>query len=143
MTRTAAFLVSTLVCASVLSGCGGQSAYCDAVDKGKASLNTFGEKRTDAAYAGYAKVLDGVAKVAPKTIKKDWTALADVTKGVIAAQKAVDLKLEEMTVTAKVKKLSAAQLKQLNTAYEAFNATTAQRTAVVKNVKQECKITLK
>jgi uncharacterized protein (DUF885 family) len=143
MTRTAAFLVSTLVCASVLSGCGGQSAYCEAVDNGKASLNTFGEKRTDAAYAGYAKVLDGVAKVAPKTIKKDWTALADVTKGVIAAQKAVDLKLEEMTVTAKVKKLSAAQLKQLNTAYEAFNATTAQRTAVVKNVKQECKITLK
>ncbi|WP_332643227.1 hypothetical protein [Aeromicrobium sp.] len=143
MTRTAAFLVSTLVCASVLSGCGGGSAYCDAVDKDKASLNTFGEKRTDAAYAGYASVLEGVAKVAPKTIKKDWTTLADVTKGVIAAQKTVDLKLEEMTITAKVKKLSAAQLKQLNTAYEAFNATTAQRTAVVKNVKQECKITLK
>lgn len=143
MTRTAAFLVSTLVCASVLSGCGGKSAYCEAIDKDKASLNTFGEKRTDAAYAGYAKVLEGVAKVAPTTIKKDWTALADVTKGVIAAQKKVDLKLEEMTVTSKVKKLSAAQLKQLNTAYEAFNATTAQRTAVVKNVKQECKITLK
>lgn len=143
MTRTAAFLVSTLVCATVLSGCGGGSAYCDAVEKDKASLNSFGEKRTDAAYAGYAKVLDGVAKVAPKTIKKDWTALADVTKGVIAAQKTVDLKLEEMTITAKVKKLSPAQLKQLNTAYEAFNATTAQRTSVVKNVKQECKITLK
>ena len=48
-----------------------------------------------------------------------------------------------MTDTAKVKKLSEAQLKQLNTAYEAFNGTTEQRTAVVKNVKQECKITLK
>jgi hypothetical protein len=71
------------------------------------------------------------------------TALADVTKGVIAAQKAVGLTLEEMTDTAKVKKLSTAQLKQLNTAYQAFNATTTQRNAVVKNVKQECKITLK
>lgn len=143
MTRTAAFLVSTLACAAVLSGCGGGNAYCDAVEKDKATLNTFGEKRTDAAYADYAKVFDGVAKVAPKTVKKDWTALADVTEGVIAAQKSVDLKLEEMTDTAKVKKLTEAQLKELNTAYEAFNGTTEQRTAVVKNVKQECKITLK
>ncbi len=79
----------------------------------------------------------------PRTIKKDWQSLADVTKGVIAAQKAVKLKLEEMSDSAKVKKLTEAQLKQLNTAYEAFNGTTAQRTAVVKNVKQECKITLK
>ena len=143
MTRTAALLISTLVCATVLSGCGGGSAYCDAVEKDQKSLNTFGEKRTDAAYASYAKVFDGVAKVAPKAIAKDWKALADVTKGVITAQKAVDLKLEEMTDTAKVKKLSEAQLKKLNTAYQAFNGTTEQRRAVVKNVKQECKITLK
>jgi len=143
MSRTPAVLVSTIVCATVLSACGGESAYCTAVGKDKVSLNTFGEKRTDAAYADYAKVFDGVAKVAPASIKKDWTALADVTKGVIAAQKAVNLKLEEMTDPAKVKKLNADQLKQLNTAYEAFNGTTAQRAAVVKNVKQECKITLK
>jgi hypothetical protein len=143
MSRTAAFLVTTIVGATVLSGCGGGSAYCDAVEKDKSSLNTFGEKRTDAAYARYAKVFEGVAKVAPKTVQKDWTTLADVTKGVIAAQEAVNLKLEEMTDTAKVKTLTEAQLKQLNTAYEAFNGTTAQRTAVVKNVKQECKITLK
>lgn len=142
MSRTLAVLASTLVCASVLSGCGGGSAYCEAVDKDKASLNTFGEKRTDAAYADYAKVFEGVAKVAPKDIQKDWQALADVTKGVIAAQKAVDLKLEDMTDSAKVKELSEAQLKQLNKAYEAFNGTTAQRAAVVKNVKQECEITL-
>lgn len=143
MSRTTAFLVSTIACATMLSGCGGGSAYCDAIKKDQDSLNTFGEKRTDAAYASYAKVFEGVAKVAPKDINKDWTALANVTKGVIAAQKTVNLKLEEMTDKTKVKKLSAAQLKQLNTAYEAFNGTTAQRTAVVKNVKQECKITLK
>ncbi|MEO6604291.1 MAG: hypothetical protein ABIN55_01635 [Aeromicrobium sp.] len=143
MTRIPVFLVATIVGATVLSGCGGGNAYCDAVEKDKASLNAFGEKRTDAAYANYAKVFDGVAKVAPKAIKKDWKALADVTKGVIAAQKAVDLKLEQMTDTAKVKKLTDAQLKQLNSAYEAFNKTTEERTAVVKNVKQECKIQLK
>ena len=143
MTRIAAILISTLVGAMVLSGCGGGSAYCEAVEKDQKSLNTFGDKRSNAAYASYAKVLDGIAKDAPKAIAKDWTALADVTKGVIAAQKAVDLKLEEMTDAAKVKKLSEAQLKQLNTAYQAFNGTKEQRNAVVKNVKQKCKITLK
>ena len=143
MSRTAAFLASTLVSVAMLSGCGGGNAYCDAVKKDESSLNTFGQKRTDAAYASYVKVFDGVAKVAPASIKKDWKSLADVTKGVIAAQKAVDLKLEDMTDTAKVKKLTPAQLSQLNKAYEAFNGTTTQRAAVVKNVKQECKITLK
>lgn len=143
MKRFAALVVVTTVAATTLSGCGGGNAYCDAVDHGKTTLNTFGQKRTDEAYATYAKVFDGVAKVAPTSIRKDWTALADVTKGVISAQKGVGLSLEDMTDTAKVKKLTTAQLKKLNTAYKAFNATTAQRTAVVKNVKQECKITLK
>ncbi len=143
MTRTAAFLVSTLVCATVLSGCGGGSAYCDAVDKDKASLNTFGKKRTDAAYASYAKVFEGVAKVAPKAIKKDWTSLADVTKGVIAAQKAVDLKLEDMTDAAKVKKLTERSSSSSTPRMRRSTERPAQRTAVVKNVKQECKITLK
>jgi hypothetical protein len=143
MKRSAALMVVTIVAATTLSGCGGGNAYCDAVDNGKATLNTFGQKRTDAAYANYAKVFAGVAKVAPTSIRKDWTTLADVTKGVISAQKGVGLALEDMTNTTKVKKLTTAQLKKLNTAYQAFNATTKQRTAVVKNVKQECKITLK
>ena len=143
MNRSVALMVVTIVAATTLSGCGGGNAYCDAVDKGKATLNTFGQKRTDAAYAKYATVFDGVTKVAPTSIRKDWTTLADVTKGVIAAQKGVGLSLEDMTDTTKVKKLSTAQLKTLNTAYQAFNATTTQRNAVVKNVKQECKITLK
>lgn len=143
MRRPAAFLVTTIVAATTLSSCGGGNPYCDAVEKDKSALNTFGQKRTDAAYADYAKVFQGVAKVAPTAIRKDWTTLADVTKGVIAAQKDVGLSLEEMTDPVKVKKLDKAELKALNVAYKAFNGTTAQRTAVVKNVKQECKITLK
>jgi hypothetical protein len=143
MRRTAAVLVTTIVAVTTLSGCGGGSAYCDAVNKDKTSLNTFGEKRTNAAYAGYAKVFSDVAKVAPTAIKKDWTTLADVTQSILDAQNEAGLKLEEMTDTAKVKKLSSAELKKLNTAYQAFNGTTAQRTAVVKNVLQECDIKLK
>lgn len=143
MKRSVALMVATIVAATTLSGCGGGNAYCDAVDKDKSTLNTFGQKRTDAAYAKYAKVFDGVAKAAPTSIRKDWKTLADVTRGVISAQKDVGLSLEEMTDAAKVKKLNTAQLKKLNTAYQAFNATTKQRNAVVKNVKQECKITLK
>ncbi len=144
MKHPAALLVATIVAVTTLSGCGGGgNPYCDAVTKGKSTLNTFGQKRTDAAYANYAKVFQGVAKVAPVSIRKDWTTLADVTNGVISAQSDVGLSLEDMTDTAKVKKLDAAQLKKLNAAYQAFNGTTAQRTAVVKNVKQKCKITLK
>jgi ribosomal protein S13 len=47
-----------------------------------------------------------------------------------------------MTDNARVKKLSTAQLKKLNNAYEAFNKTADQRRAVVKNVQQECDIKL-
>jgi hypothetical protein len=143
MRRTATVLVMTIVAATTLTGCGGGSSYCDAVEKNKSSLNTFGEKRTNAAYEDYAKVFASVAKVAPADIKKDWTTLAEVTKGILTAQNDANLKLEEMTDAAKVKKLSAAQLKKLNDAYKAFNGTGAQRTAVVKNVLQECDIKLK
>lgn len=143
MRRPAVLVVTTIALAATLSACGGGSAYCDAVDKDQSALNTFGQKRTDAAYAEYATVFKSVAKVAPTDVSKDWAKLADVTEGVIAAQKDVGLTLEEMTDTAKVKKLKDAELAKLNKAYEAFNGTMDQRTAVVKNVKQECSITLK
>ncbi len=143
MKRTAAVLVTTIVAITTLSGCGGGDPYCDAVKKDKETLNTFGQKRTDAAYAKYAKAFSDVGKQAPASVKKDWMTLSSVTKGIIDAQKEVGVKLEDMTDTAKVKKLNQAQLKKLNDAYDAFNTTTKQRNAVVKNVLQECKIKLK
>jgi outer membrane murein-binding lipoprotein Lpp len=142
MRRTATVLVTTIVAATTLAGCGG-SAYCDAVSKNEKTLNTFGQKRTNAAYANYAKVFADVGKESPPAVKKDWTALAKATRGIIAAQDKADIKLEDMRDTAKVKKLNPATLKDLNEAYEAFNATTKQRNAVVKNVLQECDIKLK
>jgi len=144
MKRTAAVLITTIVGITTLSGCGGGGdPYCDAVEKNKSTLNTFGQKRTNAAYAKYAKVFADVGKDAPASIQKDWTTLSTVTKGILDAQAKAGLKLEDMTDTAKVKKLNDAQLKELNTAYKTFNGTTKQRNAVVKNVKQKCKINLK
>ena len=143
MKSTATVLVTAIVGITTLSGCGGGDPYCEAVDKNKNTLNTFGQKRTNAAYANYAKVFGDVGKQAPAAIKKDWTTLSTVTTGILDAHKKVGIKLEEMTDKAKVKKLSDAQREELNAAYTTFNETKAQRNAVVKNVKQECKINLK
>ena len=143
MRRTATVLVTTIVAATTLSGCGGGSAYCDAVKKDQSSLNAFGKERTNAAYTNYAKVLAGIAKVSPADVKKDWTALANATSGIVAAQKTAGIPLEDMTDKTKLAKVSPAKQDKLNVAYKAFNGTTAQRTAVVKNVLQECDIKLK
>jgi hypothetical protein len=144
MKRTAAILVTTIVGIATLSGCGGGGdPYCDAVEKNKNTLNTFGQKRTDAAYAKYATVFGSIGKKAPASIKKDWTTLSTVTTGIIDAQKKAGVKLEDMTDSAKVKKLTPAQLKELNTAYKTFNGTKEERNAVVKNVLQKCDIKLK
>jgi hypothetical protein len=143
MKKTATVLVTTIVAITTLAGCGGGNPYCDAVKKDQDTLNTFGKDKTNSAYTTYAKAFARVAKDAPAEIKKDWTALSTATTGIIDAQQKAGIKLEEMTDTAKVKKLDPAQLKQLNKAYKAFNATTKQRTAVVKNVLQECDIKLK
>jgi hypothetical protein len=142
MMRAATMVVTMLLAITTLTACGGGDPYCDAVKDRTSTLNSFGQKRTTAAYTAYARTFRSIAKEAPASVKPDWTMIAKVTEDVLAAQKEVGLKLEQMTDTAKVKKLTTAQLQKLNNAYEAFNKTTDQRKAVVKNVKKECKITL-
>jgi hypothetical protein len=141
MKRAVAGMVIALAIAT-LTACSGDDPYCTTVEKNKKTLNSLGEKRTNAAYGSYARAFRSVAKVSPAAVKKDWTELAEVTAAVLNAQEKAGIKLEEMTDVAKVKKLNTQQLKTLNNAYEAFNKTTPQRRAVVKNVKQECEITL-
>lgn len=143
MKRTAAVLVVAIVSTMTLAGCGGDSPYCETVKKNQDSLNTFGKTKTNAAYTKYAKVFADGARDAPKSVKKDWTLLSKTTTGILDAQKKAGVKLEDMGDSAQVKKLNQSELKQLNQAYEAFNATTEQRAAVVKNVLQECDIKLK
>lgn len=142
MMRAVTGVITTVVALTTLTACGADSPYCSAVKEHQTTLNSLGEKRTDAAYRLYAQAFRSVAKVSPAAVKKDWTELAEVTASVLRAQDKVGVKLEEMTDESKVTKLSTDQLKSLNNTYEAFNKTTPQRRAVVKNVKQECKITL-
>lgn len=144
MKKSVAVLVTTIVATTTLGACGGgDDPYCDAVQKNKSSLDSFGQKRTNAAYTRYAKVLADVAKTAPTKVKKDWTALSKATTDIVAAQETAGIALEKMTDEKALAAVSADKREQLNKAYKAFNATTTQRDAVVKNVLQECDIKLK
>jgi hypothetical protein len=143
MHKTVSLLVTAFVATAVLAGCGGDDPYCAAVKEQKGALDNFGKKRTDAAFTTYAKALRSIATTAPDAIKDDWSKLAAVTDGVLAAHKSVDLPLEDMTDTAKVGALDADGLATLNKAYDAFNGTTKQRKAVVKHVDEACGVTLK
>ncbi len=142
MKRAVTGMITTALAITLLTACSGDDPYCTAVSSQKSTLNSLGEKRTNEAYRSYAQAFRSVAKVSPSAVKKDWTELAEVTAAVLNAQDKVGIKLEEMTDAAKLKKLDTAELKTLNDAYEAFNKTAPQRRAVVKNVKQECEITL-
>lgn len=142
MMRAVAGVVTSAIAVTTLTACAGEDPYCTAVKEQSSTLNTLGEKRTTTGYRSYAEAFRSVAKVSPPSVKKDWTELAEVTASVLNAQDKAGIKLEEMTDVDKVEKLSTEQLKSLNNAYEAFNKTTEQREAVVKNVKQECEITL-
>jgi hypothetical protein len=143
MKRSAALVVGTIVIATTLSGCGGGNAYCDAAQKNKASLEGFGKTRTNAAFAKLDDVIRSMAKVSPTAVRKDWQAIGDGLEGVIAAQKKVNLRLEDVNAKSAAK-LTTAQQKSLNTAYTGFNAAVKDHGAVVvKNIKQECKIVIK
>lgn len=143
MRRVSMALIGMVLFMTTLVGCGGGDPYCDTVKKDQKTLNSFGQTRTNAAYKKYSTEFRKVSKVAPKSVKADWAKLADVTDDVLEAQKDVGLKLEDMPDDKKVAKVDSAGLQKLNKAYKAFNATTKERAAVVKNVKQKCKITLK
>jgi hypothetical protein len=140
--KHAATAAAAALTAVLLAGCGGQSPYCAAIEKNADQLNSFGKTRTDAAFTGYAKAFSDVAKVAPASVKDDWSRLADVTQGVLAAQEEAGISLEQSGRRAEVAKLEQSQRDTLNEAYETFNDTADQRTAVVKNAKTECEITL-
>jgi hypothetical protein len=139
--RTATGAATVALLMATLAGCG-QSEYCKAVEDNQVALNSLGEKRTNAAYLSYARAFRAVANVAPPTIRKDWTKLADVTNDVVRAQRQAGISLEDMLVEDKITKVPPEKLELLNDAYEAFNDTPDEREAVVKNVEDECGITL-
>jgi hypothetical protein len=142
MTRIAAGLAVMALALATLAGCG-KSEYCQAVEDHQVALNAMGEEKTDAAFTRYERAFRAVANVAPADVRKDWTKLADVINGVSAAQRSAGIAMDDMSSTnKKLAALPEDKLKALNVAYEAFNNTQTERKAVVKNVKDECQITL-
>ena len=142
MTRIAAGVAVLALTIATLSGCG-TSPYCQAVEDHQVALNSLGEEKSDAAYARYDAAFRAVAKVAPVDIRKDWVKLTDVIRAVRTAQRNSGIPMDEMSSTNKaLAALPEDKLKALNVAYEAFNNTQTERKAVVKNVKDECQITL-
>ena len=97
MMRAVTGVITTLVAFTTLTACAGEDPYCTAVKDQESTLNSLGEKRTNAAYRSYARAFRSVAKVSPPAVKKDWTELAEVTASVLNAQDKVGIKLEEMT----------------------------------------------
>ncbi|NRQ50586.1 hypothetical protein [Aeromicrobium stalagmiti] len=142
MKTIAALVATTVVAAATLAGCGGDSEYCAAVKKDQSTLESFGQKRTDAAFAGYRSATRTIAKLAPTTIRKDWTALSTAIADVQAAQKAAGLKLEDVSVDA-VAQLTPEQGESLNSSYTAFNSAVSKHgKRVAADVKSECSVTL-
>lgn len=136
----AAAIVAGIAVISV-SSCG-SDPYCDEIEDNKSTLDNFGNEKTMDAYAEDAKELREVAKTAPDDVASDWKTLAEVTQGVLDAQKEAGIKLENMKDEDELGELSEDELKELNDAYNRFNDTSDERSTVVKNVKQECEITL-
>lgn len=143
MKKPVAALISTIVAGAVLAGCGGDDPYCAAIQENRKVLNDFGQTRTDAAFAKYAKAVRSVATTAPDDVTDDWAKLGAVTDGVVKAHKSADISLEDMATPAKVEALGEKDLASLNKAYEKFNDTAKQRKAVVSSAKKDCEITLK
>lgn len=142
MARIAAGMATMALALATLAGCG-QSPYCQAVEEHQVALNSLGEEKSDSAFVSYEKAFRAVTAVAPDGIRKDWAKLADVIRGVRTAQRASGIPMDEMSSTNKaLAALPEDKLKALNAAYEAFNNTQTERKAVVKNVKDECQITL-
>lgn len=143
MNKSVTTLISMIVAGAVLAGCGGEDPYCAAIEENQSALDDFGQTRTDAAYAKYAKAARSIATTAPDDVKDDWAKLGAVTDGVVKGQKAADIALEDMGDAAKVEALSTQELASLDKAYEKFNDTAAERKSVVASAKSACEITLK
>ena len=143
MNRIGVTLVTLAVSGSVLAGCGGDSPYCAAVKEHQVTLGSFGKAATDAAFAKEARAVREIAATKPEKVAKDWSAIDRAMRGVQAAQKKTDLTFAELADPEKRAAADTDDVETIDKAYAAFNDTAKQRTAVVKDVKTTCDITLK
>lgn len=139
--RRSTLLLSVVLALSTLAGCSGGGPYCDAVDRGREPLTSFGTRTSDA-FATYADVTADVAKVAPADVKKQWQAVAKATRAVVKAYDKADVRIQDMKDEAKVNSLSKADLDRIQAASESFNDTASQRQELAQHVHDECGIDL-
>ena len=141
MIRTVALLVTTGVAATVLAGCGGDSAYCAAVKDHESALHSYG-KRTNASFSSSTAATRDIGKVAPADVKKQWAEITAATRGVLTAHRRAGITLQDMTDPAKLAGLGEADRAAIQKSYDRFNTSRAPRKAVVENILAECEITL-
>lgn len=141
MRRNLAIIAAVIAAFSLLTGCSANRDYCNAVESAEAKLQNFG-KRSNAAFASYAKVTGKIADAAPKDIADDWRAISKATKAVVEAHEDAGVDLSEMRKVEKVSQLNPGQVEELNAVYEKFNETKTERSAVVADVAKRCKIDL-
>lgn len=142
-TKTAAVLATTLLAAAVLSGCGGDSAYCAAVKENQRALDRFGSATTDAAFAKEARAVRSIAATDPEKVAGDWTTIDRAMQGVQKAQKKAGITFDGLNDPDKRAEADDADVEAIEKAYARFNDTTKQRTTVVADVEKTCKVSLK
>jgi hypothetical protein len=141
-TKTAAALATTLLAAAVLSGCGGDSAYCAAVKDNQRALDSFGTTPTDAAFAKEARAVRRVAATDPEKVADDWSAIDRAMRGVQKAQKKAGITFDGLNDPEKRAEADDADVEAIQKAYARFNDTAKQRKTVVDDVKKTCDVTL-
>lgn len=143
MKKTATMLVTAATAWGLLAGCGGDDAYCVAVKDNQSALNVFGTKKTEATLTKEAKAVRSIATVAPDKTKKNWSTLAAALDDVLAAHDKAGIPIEDLADPEKLAEVDQKDLATINKAYDGFNKTGTQRTAIVKNVESACGVTLK
>jgi hypothetical protein len=143
MKRAAAVVATIALIATTAAGCGGDSEYCAAVKEHQSALDSFGKKKTDAAFKKYRRATNSIAKVAPESVKDDWDSLTQSMVEVKDAQKAAGLKLQDVTAQSVAALGTQASAKLVN-AYESFtDAAEKHGAAIAADVKDQCGVKLK
>lgn len=141
MVRRPTLALCVVLGLGVLTGCSGGGPYCDAARDGEDSLKDFGRVNS-AAFVSSAKVTTAIAKEAPEDVREEWKAVAKATRGVVAAHRKADVRLQDMTKESTVNALSQDDLDRIQAANEAFNDTATQRRDLAQHLHDECGIDL-
>lgn len=142
MSRPAAIVVGIALACSCLAACGGPSEYCQVIEQNQAALKSFGKKKTDKAFKTYRQAVNEISKVAPESVKSDWTGLTRALVEVRDAHKAAGVSMQDISQEA-ITAMGAVKGGQIQAAYEKFNdAVSEHGEKTADSVVKECGIDL-